>query len=303
MTQDAAKQLWAEEADERVRYGRGFHWVESPIVTQYMNRNIAGDPAMNWVAYSVGQYLTGRIRPRILSLGCGGGVFERDLIRLVPDAQLLGLDFSDGAIALARERATQEGLQIGYAVSDLNEVNLEPHRYDAVFASGALHHISALDRLLAQVHDSLAPNGVLIANEYVGPNQLQWTPAQVDAINEVLAILPDRYLRRISDPTAFKRQFLGPSPIEWMNQHDPSEAAHSKDIIQLVHSRFEVVELKPFGGTLLHMLLQDIVGNFDPASEADDCILRLICHLEWKLITTGVLSSDFAYFAARRRTS
>jgi len=213
------------------------------------------------------------------------------------------MDFSDSAIALARERAAQDGLQIEYLVSDLNEVNLEPHRYDAVFASGALHHIGALDRLLVQVHDSLAPNGLLIANEYVGPNQLQWLPAQVEAINEVLAILPDRYLRRISDPNDFKRRFLGPSTVEWMNQHDPSEAARSEEIIPLVQSIFEVVELRPFGGTLLHMLLQDIVGNFNPVSEANDCILRLICHLEWKLITTRVLASDFAYFVARQRTS
>jgi SAM-dependent methyltransferase len=303
VTQDTSKQLWGDEADERVRYGKGFHWVESPIVAQYINRNITGDPAMNWVAHSADRYLKGRIRPKILSLGCGGGALERDLSRLLPDAQLQGMDFSAGAIALARERDAQADLRIDYVVSDLNEVNLEPHRYDAVFASGALHHVGALDRLLARVHDSLVPNGALIANEYVGPNQLQWSPAQVEAINEVLAILPDRYLRRISDPADFKRRFLGPSPIEWMNQHDPSEAARSEEIIPLVQSMFEVVELKPFGGTLLHMLLQDIVGNFNPASEANDCILRLICHLEWKLITAGVLTSDFAYFVARPRTS
>jgi hypothetical protein len=155
--------------------------------------------------------------------------------------------------------------------------------------------------LLDQIHDSLAADGVLIANEYVGPNQLQWLPAQVDAINEVLAILPDRYLRRISDPTDFKRRFPGPSPIEWMNEHDPSEAVRSEEIIPLVQSKFDLVELKFFGGTLLHMMLQDIVGNFNPPSEANDCILRLICHLEWKLIKTGALASDFAYLVAHRR--
>jgi hypothetical protein len=155
--------------------------------------------------------------------------------------------------------------------------------------------------LLCRVHDSLLPNGFFVACEYVGPNQLQWLPAQVEAINELLAILPERYLRRVSDPSDFKRRFPGPSPIQWMNEHDPSEAIRSEEIIPLVRSIFELLELKPAGGTLLHMLLQDIVGNFDPASDVDNCIQRLLCHVEWKLIATGALKSDFTYLAARRR--
>src|SRR5271169_6854446 len=95
-----SEQLWAEEADERVRYSRGFHWVESPIVQEYLNRNCTGDPALNWIAYSVARYFHGNVAPRVLSLGCGGGVFERDLLGLVPQARVVGMDFSSGAIEL-----------------------------------------------------------------------------------------------------------------------------------------------------------------------------------------------------------
>jgi len=191
------------------------------------------------------------------------------------------------------------GLSIEYRVADLNVFELERDSFDVVFASGALHHIHELERLLLQVRDCLSTNGFLIASEYVGPNQLQWTDSQVRAINDILELLPSRYKRRISASTEFKLSFLGPSSIEEMNRADPTEAVHSEDIVPLVRNIFRMVEFKPIGGTILHMMLQDIIGNFQPGNDADDCILRLICQLEWNLISSGQLGSDFAYFVAR----
>jgi SAM-dependent methyltransferase len=301
VTQEISKELWAEEADERVRYGKGFHWVESPIIAEYMNRNISGDTAVNWVVYSVNKYLHSSVAPRILSLGCGGGALERDLLRLKPDARVVAIDFSPGAIALARQRSAEAGYEVDYQVEDLNVATFEPRAFDFVFATSALHHIVELERLLRQVRDCLKPGGLLIVNDYVGPSQLHWTPAQVEAINEILALLPDRYRRRVSNPQEYKRVFFGPSNIETMNEQDPTEAVRSSEIVRLTRGVFNLLEFKPFGGTLLQMLLQDILGNFNAADETDCCILRLICHIEWKLITTGVLPSDFAYFVGETR--
>lgn len=297
---DQSEQLWADEADERVRYGRGFHWVESPVVQEYLNRNATGDPAQNWIAHSVDRWLDGIAAPRVLSLGCGGGVFERDLLGILPQARVIGIDFSAGAIDLAKQRAAEAGLNIEYRVADLNVIELDRSAFDVVFVSGALHHIHELERLLQQIRECLTINGCLIASEYVGPNQLQWMEAQVQAINDMLQLLPMRYKSRVTAPTEFKLSFLGPSSIEEMNLHDPTEAVHSEDIVPLVRKIFRMVEYKPLGGTILHMMMQDIIGNFQPGNDADDCILRLICQMEWNLISSGQLGSDFAYFVARR---
>jgi len=105
-----------------------------------------------------------------------------------------------------------------------------------------------LERLLVAVRDSLASGGLLIANEYVGPNQLQWTDKQVRVINEVMGLLPDRYRRRISNPLEYKRDFPGPSPLEEMNRLDPTEAVHAEEIVPLVRKVFHLLEFKPFGG-------------------------------------------------------
>lgn len=297
---DQSKKLWADEADDRQRYGKGFHWVESPVVAEYMNLKISGDPNLNWVQYSVDRYVRAWRAPRILSLGCGGGALERDLLRLKPDALIVAMDFSPGAVTLASQHAEEAGLKIDYRVADLNEIDLEPEAFDFVYASGSLHHLVRLEHVLTQVRASLTPGGRLIANEYLGPNQLQWTPRQVQGINDILALLPDHYRRRISSPNEYKREFLGPSPVEDMTRYDPTEAVRSEEILPLTRKMFRIVEFKPFGGTLLHMLLQDIVGNFNPADENDNCVLRLICHVEWQLIDAGVLSSDFGYFVAEQ---
>jgi 2-polyprenyl-3-methyl-5-hydroxy-6-metoxy-1,4-benzoquinol methylase len=296
---DQSKKLWEDEADERKRYGKGFHWVESPVVAEYMNRRISGDPNLNWVQYSVDRYLRASRSPRILSLGCGGGALERGLLQLKPDALIVAIDFSPGAVALARQRAEEADLKIDYRVADLNDVVLEPKTFDFVFASAALHHVARLEHVLTQVRASLTPGGPLIAIEYIGPNHLQWTSRQIQAINEILALLPDRYKRRISSPDDYKREFIGPSSLDAMKLLDPTEGVRSEDILPLTRQMLRMVEFKPFGGTLLHMLLQDIVGNFNPADEADNCVLRLICHIEWQLIAAGVLTSDFGYFVAK----
>lgn len=298
VNQETSKRLWADEADDRLRYGKGFHWVESPVVSAYMNSQISGDANTNWVQYSAERYLASRSSPRILSLGCGGGALERDLLRLKPDCLIVAMDFSEGAISLAAEGARHAGLEIDYRVADLNETDLGAETYDVVFASGSLHHLAQLEDVLGRIRRSLTPGGLLIANEYVGPNQLQWTPRQVEIINEILALLPDRYLRRISNAADYKRKFLGPSPVAEMNQHDPTEAVHSLEILPLTNRIFNIREFKPFGGTILHMLLQDIVGNFNTAHEHDACILKLICYTERQLISAGAIPSDFAYFVA-----
>ena len=83
-----------------------------------------------------------------------------------------------------------------------------------------------------------------------------------------------------------------------MNDFDPTEAIRSADITSAVQQVCQIRKLKPAGGTILHMLLQDIVSNFDPNDPKDGAVLRLLCYLEWQLISIGELPSDFVYFAA-----
>jgi len=139
----------------------------------------------------------------------------------------------------------------------------------------------------------------LIANEYVGPSQFQWTSKQLQIMNEILSLVPEHYRRRVTDPHKVKDHVSRPA-IRWMNVHDPSEAIRSNEIIEMIESRFRIIEQKDFGGTILHMLLQDIVGNFDPRDEHDATMLKLVLYVEKVLIQEEVIPSDFTLIVAEK---
>src|SRR5262249_15148851 len=149
-----------------------------------------------------------------------------------------------------------------YSVADLNTVQLPRYEYDVVFGIGSVHHVAALEHLLIQVSQCLKPNGYLFLDEYVGPNQFQWPDSQLSIINEQIALMPERYKVALTEPPHLK----GPVKrytVEEMNAVDPSEAIRAAHILPLVSLFFDVMEVKGCGGSLLHLLLEHIAGNFD----------------------------------------
>jgi SAM-dependent methyltransferase len=145
-----------------------------------------------------------------LSLCCGFGEIERLLARQRVFERCTGVDLSPDAIARARAQARQEGHDnIEYVVGDLNTLELDAERYDVVWSNGALHHISGLEHLLAQVKKALKPGGYLIANEYVGPDHQQLSPRQLEIINAVIHLIPREYRLRTEEtfvPPAVQRR-------------------------------------------------------------------------------------------------
>jgi hypothetical protein len=84
-----------------------------------------------------------------------------------------------------------------------------------------------------------------------------------------------------------------------MNLIDPSEAIRAEDILGCVKNLFSIIEIDCYGGTILHLLLHDIVGNFNINSEYDCTILKLLCEYEKRLIECSILPSDFMLLVAK----
>lgn len=95
----------------------------------------------------------------VLDLGCGFGWFCR-WARQNGAAHVRGIDVSERM--LERARATTQDAAIVYDRADLEELTLPPSAFDLVFNSLTLHYIVNLDRLLAQVQDTLRPGGQLV---------------------------------------------------------------------------------------------------------------------------------------------
>ena len=190
--------VWsATSVRDAARLGR--YWLAHPMVQARVNILASGRPDAD--AYDrLGYLLKDRgyalpIREAV-SLGCGFGALERDLMRRGLTRQILGLDLADGAIAEARRLAAAEGLVgISYRVIDLESVRLPPRCADVVFAHQSIHHVESLDALFVAIRKALRPGGVLHLHEFVGPSRFQWTDAQLELVNGFLAALP-RHLRR-----------------------------------------------------------------------------------------------------------
>ena len=123
-----------------------------------------------------------------MSLGCGGGGFERHGLQLQIAERFDAFDVSEDALELAKEEAEKSGQleSINYTVSNLKKLEFAENSYDAVFASQSVHHIEALEHYMQQVSRCLKPGGYFIINEFVGPNQFQWTGVQLQHFQRLL---------------------------------------------------------------------------------------------------------------------
>jgi SAM-dependent methyltransferase len=93
---------------------------------------------------------------RVVDLGCGYGWFCRWAIE-AGAATVLGLDVSERM--LDRARADGGDPRITYRRSDLDEIELDTGAFDLAYSSLTLHYLVDIDRLFAQIAQSLSTGG------------------------------------------------------------------------------------------------------------------------------------------------
>ena len=291
-------EVWSV-APEAKAEAQGWYWMQHEMVRERINRLVSGNRFVD-VYGRLTEFLdeNGMVKPlhACVSLGCGFGGLERDLLNRGLIGEIDGYDLSEGAITEARRMAEERGLKsIRYHVADLDRYGLPEGRFDAIFAHSSVHHVEALEALFENVRRALKPEGIFHLNEFVGPSRFQWTDDQLELINEYLDSLPE-HLRQT--PTGRKPAVERPT-IEQMLAMDPTEAVRSADIRGVVGRYFDVVEERPYGGTLLHMGLAGIAQNFDMHNQEDIQHLQRFFDLEDQMIARGAIGNDFTVLIAR----
>jgi len=147
-------------------------WMANPAVRRYINAWISGDPdcwPIDWLLRT----FPGLHLPRALSIGCGTGALERDLLSRGICENMVAFDGSPVSIDVARADAQRAGLsdRVTYNISDFNEPRLSAKAYDAVFFHQSAHHVAKLERVLRAVLRALKPGGMLYLDEFVGPSR------------------------------------------------------------------------------------------------------------------------------------
>src|ERR1700691_2340634 len=191
---------------------------------------------------------------RALDLGCGRGEISVHLARI--GHEVLAIDYSDSAIALARAAAAENADQpakIAFHCGDVNEAPFSG-RYDVAVASDLVEHMSPgeLDRLYSRVASHLSPQGVFVVHTF--PNLWYYTYEYKRRLREarkLQAYLPieprSRYeeLMHINEqsPRVLRRQlqtYFG-HVLLWF-------AAHSlENRFENLERRFSVAEMRSAG--------------------------------------------------------
>jgi SAM-dependent methyltransferase len=125
-------------------------------------------PGYNWrwnwqAAYSfcTGQkHTTDNIR--ILDAGCGSGVSTEYLVHLNPEATVIGIDLSEGTLAVAKERCQRSGAtRVEFHHLSLFDADQLEGEFDLINSVGVLHHTSDPIRGIQALANKLAPGGLL----------------------------------------------------------------------------------------------------------------------------------------------
>jgi SAM-dependent methyltransferase len=238
---------------------------------------------------------------RVLSIGCGEAAAEEYLVAHDYVGSLIGFDASRSAIETARQRVAPKPYKsrLHFDASDVLDANLETGEFDAVFALASLHHCVEIERVFALVHRVLKRDGLLIYDEYVGPDHHILPSDVYRLMDKVNALLPERL--KVDLFTGQSRARVAAPSLAWMMDHDPTEGIHSSRILPLTYQYFDIIRRRGYGGTLIRQFFAGILQNFDFESADDRCIAGLIVLLEEELARTGALPYHALNVVARRR--
>ncbi len=225
--------------------------------------------------------------PLGLSVGCGAGLLERDVVFKGICRAVEGIDFSAEAIGEARRGAEEAGVSeaLRYRIEDISSLELPAARYDIVFFHGSLHHVRSVERVLAQVHEGLKLGGLLYLDEYMGPSRSEWTDSEWSFARSAFNSLPEEVKNR--------PELAIPLPLD-----DPLESIRSSAIHPETARLFRILEDRPYGGNILWFVFPCL--DMERLRRDTTGILTRLIALEDHLLEKGWVKPYFRVIVARK---
>lgn len=280
--------------------GNASNWWMIPGIRRRWNRKISGDADLPYEDYLVRKYFPGRTGLRMLSLGSGSASHEMRFAGHEVFSEIRCVDLAGNLLKKAGRQALERGLKnLVFVVGDARMLNFGTDRYDAVLFHASLHHFKDIDALVGRrLLPALKENGLMIVNEYVGPNRLQYPPEQIGAVNRALKLIPREYRKRYLTGL-YKKRVSGPGLLR-MIIADPSEARESDKIMNTLERYLDPVEVTPYGGNILMPVLKDIAHHFMEQTPAAEKILGKLFEFEEEYLKGR--DSDFVLAVFRKKT-
>lgn len=102
----------------------------------------------------------------LLEVGCGVGIDTVALARL-GFREVVGIDLTEAAIRIARQRAATEGLaRVRFEVANGEQLAFPDASFDFVYSFGVIHHTPSIQNAIAEIRRVLRPGGRAVVMIY-----------------------------------------------------------------------------------------------------------------------------------------
>lgn len=235
---------------------------------------------------------------RGLSLACGSGRAERQLVKSGTVSAFVGIDLAQGALAEAEAEAAKANLAITYERGDLNTLTLPRSAFDLVVTQNCLHHVLELEHLASEIWHALKPGGYLWIDDFIGETQFQWSDERLAIVNALIESLPaELRFNRIQNRAVERYARRAPGTLV-----SPFEAIRSAEIVPIFRRWFGI-ELAKEANAVLHLVMP--VGtraNYieEPGGRTAYALLKAF---DDSLIATGLLPPLGGQYLLRRRAT
>ncbi len=164
----------------------------------------------NWLAaynFCTGQKPQ-RQNIRILDAGCGTGVGTEYLVHLNPQASVVGIDLSAGALSVAKERCQRSGAnRVEFHHLSLYDAEQLEGEFDLINCVGVLHHLPDPIRGIQSLAAKLAPGGLM--HIFVYAELGRW---EIQLMQKAIALLQGNQRGDYTDGVQVGRQIFAALP-------------------------------------------------------------------------------------------
>jgi ubiquinone/menaquinone biosynthesis C-methylase UbiE len=119
--------------------------------------------------YNFVNSLVKKKNPIIVDVGCGPGFLLLEIAKLIPDSKLIGVDFSEDMLRIARQKALEKKVDsISFKLGPAEKIPLPDNYIDIVVCLSSFHDFSNPEDTLSEIYRITKKNGIFILKDKNG---------------------------------------------------------------------------------------------------------------------------------------
>lgn len=279
------------------------YWGNFQVTKEIYQKRVTGNPSLSWYTWKIQE----RSSPfgRVLAFGDGKGMAAEAALVRDNTIEVIYFNISKGECQSFEQLFSGHRFEFPYrcVIGDANNFDFtQLGTFDTIISVGTFHHFKKFERIFPQLNQIMKPDGLLYADEFIGPSQWRYERKIIDLINQYLTLLPEKLL--LSRKPIIPEEFYE----LWKNNPDPSESIRSAELNEWLRKSFNVLESYPFNGTFLYPFF--LTAQFNPQrlnipawhdTEVGQNELKKMAFKEDEWIASGRLPSHFMYYTLGKK--